>query len=609
MATSGSFNTSSYSGRYLKFSWSIISQSTENNSTTISWTLDGAGGTVTDWYITGNIRLILDGGIVYQSTDTIKLYGNTRVASGTKTLWHIDNGNRSFSASASAGIYNWGGTNVSGGDSWRLPSIPRQATLTSSPNFNDEDNPTIHYSNPAGNAVTTLEACITSEDGNTMLADYRNISKTGGSYTFDLTTAERDNFRNYCKYDKSKRVKFFVTTGMAGNRYFSTAIRTIAIVNANPTVTGTIYDVNPKSIELTGDRNKLIKYISNAYVSCTPITKKLATRSGLTINNNGINRNDTLDTTFNNIESGVFNFYVTDSRGNKGESSITKQLIPYIKLTTNLVAKGTLDADNTAKILCSVNGNYFNATFGKTSNKLYSYYRYKEVGGQFSEWISTSSFNRINRTTYTCDFEIKGLSYKKIYVVQVAAEDKLSFITSDEQVVNTKPVCDWGAHDFNFNVPVSINGKEIKDFVLSYKKGDGWWKRDWVSGLTESYGEVIFFNSNNPNVLNYANRIMKAGFSGIMPIQVGDGALVPTTYCMGMIISNGSDRCTVVIYGMDFVCINVNTDGSWGGWRKLSESSAASVSIEQDQDAMLVDMEYKLALLELGLNNQSGVDV
>ena len=44
MASSGSFNTSSYSGRYLTFNWSIASQEIANTRTVTTWDVRGAGG-------------------------------------------------------------------------------------------------------------------------------------------------------------------------------------------------------------------------------------------------------------------------------------------------------------------------------------------------------------------------------------------------------------------------------------------------------------------------------------------------------------------------------------------------------------------------------------
>lgn len=127
MATSGSFNTTAYSGRYLTFSWSQTGQSVANNTTTISWTLKGAGGDST-WYMSGNFKLVIDGSVVYSSATRIQLKAGTVVASGTYTLQHHSDGKRSFIASAEAGIY-YVAVNCSGSGSFALEQIARKSTL------------------------------------------------------------------------------------------------------------------------------------------------------------------------------------------------------------------------------------------------------------------------------------------------------------------------------------------------------------------------------------------------------------------------------------------------------------------------------------------------
>ena len=94
-------------------------------------------------------------------------------------------------------------------------------------------NPTITYSNPAGNSASSLQACISLTGANADVG-YRDISKTGTSYTFNLTTAERNVLRNACTTSNSRKVTFFVRTVIGGNTFYSTIERTLTIVNANP---------------------------------------------------------------------------------------------------------------------------------------------------------------------------------------------------------------------------------------------------------------------------------------------------------------------------------------------------------------------------------------
>jgi len=103
MASSGSFTTSTYSSRGLLFEWSVQSQSIANNTTTISWSLTGTGGGST-WYTSGNFKVTIDGQQVYYSSTRINLSKGTVVASGTYTISHSNDGTKSFSAYAEAGI-------------------------------------------------------------------------------------------------------------------------------------------------------------------------------------------------------------------------------------------------------------------------------------------------------------------------------------------------------------------------------------------------------------------------------------------------------------------------------------------------------------------------
>lgn len=140
--TSGSFNTSGYTGdygkRYLVFSWSIKEQDIKANKTVINWTLKGAGGQDDYWYKAGNFKVVIDGETVYSSSTRINLYNDTKVASGTKTLYHNAKGSKSFSASVKAGIYTVA-VNCTGSGTWDLKDIPRYATVKQDLSYVTED--------------------------------------------------------------------------------------------------------------------------------------------------------------------------------------------------------------------------------------------------------------------------------------------------------------------------------------------------------------------------------------------------------------------------------------------------------------------------------------
>jgi len=272
MASSGSFNTGGYGSgdwyRYLNFSWSIQSQSIANNTTTISWTLKGAGGATNNWYVSGPFRVVIDGVERYYSDTRINLQNGTVVASGTVTMSHNSVGEKSFSASVEGAIYTYA-MNVSGSGSWSLTTIPRQANITSAPNFNDDQNPTIGYSNPAGANVTSLQACIANLTGSTIYAAYRDISKTGSSYTFQLTEQERQNLRYASRNSKTLSVKFYVTTVIGGNTFYSTLNRTMTIVDGNPTFYMNYKDTNATVVAITNNDQLIVRNQSTLQVNIT----------------------------------------------------------------------------------------------------------------------------------------------------------------------------------------------------------------------------------------------------------------------------------------------------------------------------------------------------
>ena len=332
-----------------------------------------------------------------------------------------------------------------------LDNIPRAATLTAAPNFNDEQNPKITYSNPAGNAVSSLQACI-SLTGDNPDVPYRDVSKTGTSYTFSLTDAERKTLRS-ATTSNSRTVYFYLKTVIGNNTYHNKLSKTFSIINGNPTLSPTVKDIGSVSITLTGDaNNKLIKDYNVMSVSAGATALKEATIKSYKISCGGksiTTESGTLDF----VDSGTFTFSVTDSRGNTTTQKVTKTLIPYVKLTCNLSANAPTTAGD---MTFTVKGNYFNGSFGAVTNTLTVQYRYKTNSGSYGAWTNLTP--TISNNTYTANGSLTGLDYQNSYTIQARALDAIydeNPRVSAEKKVKTTPVFDWGENDFNFNVPVS----------------------------------------------------------------------------------------------------------------------------------------------------------
>lgn len=458
MAVTGSFYSSGYVdpegyySRHLEFIWTRASYDIAANTSTIKYVLKAVGGR--GGYVTGTaITLTVDGEIVYTSPSGLKVYKDQELYRGEITLRHDNNGERSFAVSVRGGLYYRG--NVSGDGRWVLDALTRYATIISAPSFNDLANPILNYKNPVGSAASSVQACI-SLTGSKDDIPYRDIPLGGGSYTFNLTEEERNTLRNATTGSNSRKIFFYIKTVTNGVTYYNHLAKTFTVADAHPLVENiTIRDASGVTSQLTGDVNKLIKFYSAASVNYT-----VAAQKGASIVSHKVTAgNDTLETipaVFPANEIETFIFEVTDSRGNVTTKTVTKSLIPYVKLTCNL---SNNRPDINGDMTVNVKGNYFNGSFGATSNTLTVQYRYKLSDGNWGSWTNMPA--SFGNGTYEAEVELHGLEPLALYIFQARAIDKLATITTAEREVKASPLFDWGEEDFNFNVPVNMNGETV----------------------------------------------------------------------------------------------------------------------------------------------------
>ena len=357
MATNGSFNTTGYQGRYLTFAWSLASQSPANNTSTISWSLKGAGQAQSSWYNAGNFKVVINGAVVYSSATRIKLYNGTVVASGSYTIPHNADGSKTFTASAEAGIYTVA-VNCRGNGSFTLPPISRYATIVSATNFTDVQNPSCEFNNPTGAMLQfKIEA-----GGNTSVVVRNNVTNASSPYTFQLTEIERNALRALCPNSNTLAVRITVATYQGSTpANWSYLDRTMTIVNANPTMTGLTYkDNNPSSVAVTDNNQIIVQNQSLLMISLSQLTAlKSATLTSVAVTINSVTQSQSLSGASQsnvNISFGAVNvssnisaqIMVTDSRGNQTTQSLPLTIQPW-----------TLP---TAIISCQRRQNYYSET-------------------------------------------------------------------------------------------------------------------------------------------------------------------------------------------------------------------------------------------------------
>ena len=333
------------------------------------------------------------------------------------------------------------------------------ATLQTAPNFHSEENPTITYS--IGSHIVSADAGIFNTAGSQSYVPYREISKTETSYTFELTDGEVDNLLRAMGDNNSLYVRFYIRTKNSNGEYFY-SYQTKTFYIAKPIVTASVVDDNETTIALTGDKNKLIKYYSNAKAEMEVTARKgAAIDENLYIIRNGLG-NTAYGTSciFENVENSTFVFQAEDDKGNVGQTSKTLPMVDYVKLTCNMDSRNKPDGLGNMTVACT--GNYFDNTFGKVANTLTVQCRYTTTNSGFGDdWIDMTVTKLSGNSYYAAaNFVISDFSQTQIYVFEVRAEDKLSEIFSNPYLTKSTPVFHWGENDFVFEVPVTTKGDQ-----------------------------------------------------------------------------------------------------------------------------------------------------
>lgn len=347
-----------------------------------------------------------------------------------------------------------------------LTTIPRQANVTGYNDFNDEQNPTITYNNPGGFRINArLEFAGTNIERD-------NIPNTG-SYTFDLTDAERKLLRQKCT-NNTMTVRGVIGTCIGGTteNYWSFWDRTMTIVNGNPEFSNFNFeDVNTTTTTLTGDPNAVIKGYSTILVtiptSMKATAKKEATMSKYRITSGTANPvelpySDTLRVggQLSAPTDPTINCYAIDSRNNS--TLVSKAIATF--LNYSVMTKGTINANRkngtSENVTLKIDGTYNAINFGKVTNTIKSAkYRYRvSDSSTWSDYqnltINTSVSGENGSYSYDGlimgDTSTKGFNVEKSYTIEVIVSDELSSVTFTANIGSGIP-----------NIALSKNGVGI----------------------------------------------------------------------------------------------------------------------------------------------------
>lgn len=568
-----------------KYSTQSIANNTTNVQTRLTSVVNSGSGSGSNYKFTCTYCSTVSGSGSWT-------FASETITSGGSTVTHNSDGTKSLTLKATVKVANAGLSEHTLSATVTLPTIPRKANVTSAPNFTDLDNPTISYSNPAGNSVSTLQASIFLPDAMTALASYRDIPKTGTSYTFNLTDEERERLRINCTTAKSRAVRFYVRTVLGGTNYTSYLEKTLTITDANPTFTYTKQENNSDVIGYLGSSGatSVIRNVSNVTISVTPTAYKSATISSVIINHNGVNQTVTessgvYSATFD-IVGDTTTITVTDSRGYTATDTYEPTIIEYQKVKQNSFSFKRVNPTS-SNIVFTLDSLYYQQTFGSTANV--PTIKWKLDDGSWntlssSDYTIDTTNNKVTVNTTLNDV----LSYMNNGTFYVEVSDLLSTWTNSMNVTKGIPVFEYGEDDVQVNGDLYIAdtnrnnkknvGEELekidKDFIccvlttqqnitstgeatvklnsILAQRGSGFTFANNVvtcnfDGYVEVSGQIQFSNAGNTNTHNiyiyqnsnvvsrslnssYTNGGNKVGWVSPVIIQVSNGDKIKLNY-------------------------------------------------------------------------------
>lgn len=500
MASNGSFNTNSYDGRHVQFSWNVASQSVANNNTTINWSISAVGGS-SSWYRSNPTSVYINGNCVYYNGTRVQQYKGT-IASGSYTIGHNSEGNASFSASVSSAIYS-ASTNCNGSGSWSLPQIAR----ASQPSCITWPNTTENIGN-IGSTITIHMNSHSSAFTHTVRYSFYDLNET-------IATGVKDNCRWTIPdsfYSKIPNLNSSWGTIYADTYNGSTKIGTKSVkftcnvANANPAIDKIdYYDSSQKTSDITEDNQIIIRNNSNLEFKLTNlIALKYATLSKVEILLNGITKSATLSGS--SVPSQVINFGIVnsssdltasisiiDSRGNKTSYSKDITIVDWVQPS--------------AIITCQRENNFYSTTHltvdGSISsindkNVIKIQYQYKKTTD-----TNYSTLNTIQDNTQT-SFDIDN---KFAWDIRVIVSDLIGSTTYNLFVDKGIPIIyfdrllsSMGVNCFpKYDNSFEANGVSLSGKVL-YNSANGTAETVTLSDSAENYTYLeIFYRSSGDN--------------------------------------------------------------------------------------------------------------
>ena len=442
-----------------------VGQSTEENysKVRIFWRSTQTGQSYNAVERTAKYYVSVNGGMEseYSVKYTLPKGATQTIVDATIKVQHDDKGN------ATIKVRTWMDTHISAsvvemGKSLDLTPIPRASTIGASDAF-IEANTTIvvarrnaDFRHSISYAFGDLAGYIT-PDGS--IADTEII--------FDAPSVSWAIPFSFYKQipDTPSGVCTLRCTTYSGNKVVGEPQTAQFRITANPAscspgAAGNVVDMNPKTVALTGNASKMVRFVSTA--KCT-VKGTLAWGGAdvkkVEINGVYVGDNAGVELTIEKIETDSIEIRVTDARGYTGSERLEFEMIPYVRLTNHATVT-RVDPGTGASVL-TVEGSYYNNSFGAKSNTLTIQYSVDDGDLETVEAI-------LNGNTYTAEVEIHGLDYRTGHTMEVIVSDELETVAKTVEIGASIPLYYYGKDFFRFNVPVELAAGLAAGFDYSF---------------------------------------------------------------------------------------------------------------------------------------------
>jgi len=391
----------------------------------------------------------------YTVSYTLPAKTTKTILSKTVTVPHKSDG------TGTVKVQTWMDTRISAGEvelskSLTLTAIPRASTIGATDAFVEStaviavSRKSKEYTHSIAFSFGALSGYL---DADGAIAD-GEVKHTATNIPFVIPAAFYDQMQT----EKSKKCQLICRTYKDNSQIGSdqSAAFTVSAREelCRPVVQAQVQDVNPLTVELTGNAEVLIRHMSNAQCQMRAQGQNGAAIVTQSINGQQVDGSLLLG----NIEVADFTFAAQDSRGFITTQTVTKTLIPYIPVTLN--AKVTRTDPTSGNGILEVSGQCYAGSFGVKSNTLTLTYQVNDGEEQTAQILLDESGLR-----YTARENLTGLDYLVSSTVQITLEDTLSKATQSVTVKPGVPVFDWGQKDFCFHVPASMDHHRITDLL------------------------------------------------------------------------------------------------------------------------------------------------